>query len=344
MIILKKLIYIIFVPIFLLFTTSATIRNTKSSYIVLEKTSKRILEGDNENEQMLVASTVKILTAITVIENYNLEEEISITASDVNEVGSKVYLQENERVKRIDLLYALILRSANDAASALSNRNNGEFIYLMNETAKKIGMKNSVFENASGLDEREYNLSTAYDMALLTAYAVNNEIFKSIASSHTYSCRSNLRGYTWINKHKLVKNDDSFVLGKTGFTTKSGRILVSNYYEDNKDIIIVTINYSDDWSFHKKCSQSINEYEFKQIFKSGIYEIELEKTYYLACYNDIVIPIREDEYENINISFIIYNDYAMMRIYLYNDIICEYKLEIYDEAKLDLNMIIEALN
>ena len=344
MIFLKKIFFILLVPVFLLFTTSATLKNSKSSYIVMEKSSKRILEGENIDEQLLIASTAKVLTAITVIENYNLEEEITITANDVNEVGSRVYLKENEKMKRIDLLYALMLRSANDAASALSSNNSKDFIYKMNETAKKIGMKNSVFENASGLDEREYNLSTAYDMALLTIYASNNDIFKDIASAHNHSCRSNFRGYTWLNKHKLVNNDDSFILGKTGFTKKAGRILVSNYYVDSKDIIIVTINHSDDWNFHKKCSEKINEYEFKSVFKEGLYEIELDKTYYIACYNDIVIPIKNDEYEKIKIKFIIYDNNTILKVYLVDELLCEYNLKIYDEAKLDLNLLIEALN
>ena len=210
-------ILLIFVLFFcLLFNTSANIRNQDTSYIVLESSTLRVLEGKNINKQMLVASTAKILTAITVIENYSLDEDVVITSNDVNQVGSKVYLKAGERLKRKDLLYALMLRSANDAASALSFNNCKEFILLMNETAKKIGMRDSVFENASGLDEKEYNISTAYDMAILSAYASKNKIFNGIASTHIYSCKSDVSSYNWVNKHKLVKNNDDFIWGKTG--------------------------------------------------------------------------------------------------------------------------------
>ena len=212
----KRLLLIIMLFSYLSLNSSAAIKNKDSSYIVLESSTLRILEQNHSDKQMLIASTAKILTAITVIENYNLEEEIIVTSKDVNEVGSKVYFKVNEKVKRIDLLYGLMLRSANDAASALSNNNSYEFIKLMNETAKKIGMKNSVFCNASGLDEKEYNLSTAYDMALLSAYVSKNEVFKAISSTHIHSCKTSDNTYHWVNKHKLVKKDELFIWGKTG--------------------------------------------------------------------------------------------------------------------------------
>ena len=251
MILLKKIVSILIVLAIALFSSSFTFSNTNSSYIVIEKSTLRILEGENYDQQSLVASTAKILTAITVIENYNLEEEIKVSIKDVNEEGSKVYLKENDYIKRIDLLHALMLRSANDAASALSNNNSNEFILKMNELAKKIGMKNSVFSNASGLDEREYNLSTAYDMAILAAYCANNQTFVEISSAHTYKCMTKESSYSWSNKHKLVTNDDNFIWGKTGYTKKAKRILVSNYIKDNMDVIIVTINKNDDWKYHQ---------------------------------------------------------------------------------------------
>lgn len=336
----KKLILFL-IPIFLLFTTSGVVTNSGSSYIVLETSSLRILNGENIHSQMLVASTAKILTAITAIENYNLEEEVIITKEDVSEVGSKVYLKEQEKIKRMDLIYALMLRSANDAASALSGHNSDEFIYLMNETAKKIGMKHSVFANASGLDEREYNLSTAYDMALLSAYAAKNEVFKEIAGTHTYKCTSDSTNYVWINKHKLVKNDDSFVWGKTGYTKKSKRILVSNYVKDSMDVIVVTINRSDDWNYHRLLVNSLKGYTFVSIYKKGIYDTKLDVSYYLVVKNDIVLPLRDEEYENIRIKFKLFRDKAVLTVYLKNEFLCSYDIAVYDKDTLDLDMLIE---
>lgn len=331
-------------PIFLIFTTSGIVVNKESSYIVIEKSSKRILEGENVHEQMLVASTAKILTAITAIENYDLDEEIIVTSKDTNEVGSKVYLKETEKIKRIDLIYALMLRSANDAASALSFNNSSEFIQLMNETAKKIGMTNSVFENASGLDEKEYNLSTAYDMAILSAYAANNEIFKEIAATHTYTCNTDRGKYTWVNKHKLVKNDDYFLWGKTGYTKKSRRILVSNYVKDDMDVIVVTINKSDDWNYHKSLVNSLDKYNFISIFKKGIYDTKMDVSYYLSVKEDIVLPLKYNEYDDISLKFKLYSNRAILNVYLVKELICSYEIIVYDKNTIDLDLLMEIFN
>lgn len=338
----NKLLFMLFVPILALSTVKAV--NKESSYIVMEKSSKRLLDGENIDDQMLVASTAKILTAITVIENYELNEDVVITKNDIDEVGSKVYLKENDKVKRIDLLYALMLRSANDAASALSFNNSDEFIYLMNETAKKIGMKKSVFENASGLDEREYNVSTAYDMALLSAYAAENDVFKEIASAHTYRCQTKDSSYTWTNKHKLVKNEDDFLWGKTGYTKKAKRILVSNYLKNDMDIIIVTINKSDDWNLHRSYIEELDEYDFVSIYKKGIYDTKFDVTYYICVDSDIIIPLKNDEYKDVAIKFIIYSDRAIMRIFLNDSKICEYNLKVYDKKTYNLDEQIIKLN
>ncbi len=310
----------------------------------METSSKRVLEMSNIHSSFLVASTAKILTAITVIENYNLEEEVIVTKNDVNEVGSKVYLQEGEKIKRLDLLYALMLRSANDAASALSKHNSEEFIGLMNETAKKIGMKNSVFANASGLDEREYNLSTAYDMALLSCYAAKNETFLAIASTHTYRCNTDKMSYVWVNKHKLVQKDELFVWGKTGYTKKSKRILVSNYKKGNMDVIVVTINRSDDWDYHRLLVNSLNGYDFVPIFKKGIYDTKMNVTYYLYVDRDIVLPLKEKEYEQVRIKFKLLPSDAVLEVYLREEKICEYHLTVFDKNSLDLNLLVEILN
>ncbi|MBQ9124580.1 MAG: D-alanyl-D-alanine carboxypeptidase, partial [Acholeplasmatales bacterium] len=334
----KKILVIILLPIFLLFTVSMAPSNTDSAYIVLEASTLRILDGNNIDKQLLVASTGKILTAITVIENYDLNEVITISNADENAVGSSIYLKENEKITRRDLLYALMLRSANDAASALSNNNSDEFIELMNETAKKIGMKNSIFTNASGLDEKEYNLSTAYDMALLSAYAAKNETFKAISSSHTHTCSTDIRRYTFINKHKLVNKEDEFLWGKTGYTKKAHRILVSNYVKDDMDIIIVTINNSDDWSFHKEAVNSLNEYEFIKIYDKGLYEIKLDKQYYLAIDSDIVIPILNEELNNTSIKFRIYKDKAILDVYINNELIYSKNVKVYDKKNINIDM------
>lgn len=320
---------------FLLLISIVKPANVNSSYIVMERSSKRILEGANIHDQMLIASTAKVLTAITVLENFNLDEEVIVDESDINEIGSKVYLSLNDVIKRRDLLYALLLRSANDAASALSNNNDSEFMYLMNETAKKIGMNNSVFENASGLDEGEYNLSTAYDLALLGCYACENTTFIEIASTHTYKCNTKNNAYSWGNKHKLVKNNENFLWGKTGYTKKSKRILISNYIDNNMDLIIVTINRGDDYDMHINLAEECLKYDFKTIFDKGINEVYIDKKYYIFINRKIVIPIKDNEYENLHIKFIIYPSKAIMHIYVFNKVVAQYDFIVKEEVDVD---------
>ena len=324
----KKLFIILLIP-FILFVSSFKVLNKNSAYIVLEKTTNRILEGNNYDQQMLIASTAKILTAITVIENYDLNEKVYITKEDTLETGSKVYLKENELISRKDLLYALMLRSANDAASALSFNNSNEFITKMNETAKKIGMLNSVFANASGLDEREFNLSTAYDLAILSSYASNNELFVSIASAHSHRCETNQSEYLWNNKHKLVKNNDNFLWGKTGYTKKSGRILVSSYYKDNMHLFVVTINDGNDWNNHKKYIDQLEKYSFITVYKKGIYDSKLNVNYYIFVEDDIIIPLSRTEEENLKLHFRLFENYVLLDVYIQERLICRKQLEIY---------------
>lgn len=315
--------------------------NTDSSYIVMEATTNRILEGSNLHKQSLVASTAKIMTAITVIENYKLDEEVKITKEDTLEVGSKVYLRENETLTRKDLLYALMLRSANDAASALSSHNSKEFIKQMNDMAKKIGMKNSIFVNASGLDEREYNLSTAYDMALLSSYASKNKSFVAIASAHQYKCSTKESTYSWQNKHKLVSSNDDFLWGKTGFTKKSRRILVSNYQKENKNLVIVTINDGDDWNHHRNLANDNSKYSFITIFKKGVYDTKRDVTYYIYIPSDIVFPLKKNEKEDIRMSFRLYKEYAILDIYLNGKLVLNRKIEVFDKNTFDIDLVID---
>ncbi len=327
---------------FLLFSFPVkAITNSGSSYIVLEATTNRVLEGNQMNTQYLVASTAKIMTAITAIENYDLNEEIKVTKADTTEVGSKVYLKENEILTRKELLYALMLRSANDAASALSSNNSKDFIKKMNETAKKIGMKNSVFVNASGLDEKEYNLSTAYDMALLSSYASKNKAFVSIASAHSFSCSTKESNYTWHNKHRLVSNDNDFLWGKTGYTKKSKRILVSNYVKENKNLILVTINDGNDWNHHKALAHDNSKYSFVTIFKKGVYDTKKDVSYYIHIPNDIVIPIKKNEKEDISITFKLYKDFAVLEVFQNKTLIVRQNIEVYSKETFDIDLVID---
>lgn len=287
------------IPLFFL----CSFRQLESSYIIMEASSKRVLKSENRNKELLIASTTKIMTAIVCIENFDLNEEILILDNYTKAIGSSAYLKASDILTREELLYALMLRSGNDAALALSNNDSFDFIYLMNNLAKKIGMNDSYFVNSSGLDEENYNISTAYDMALLMSYASQNETFLKIAGAKSYKIADR---YTFINKHKLILSNDA-IAGKTGYTTRSGRVLVTTFSKYNTKFVVVSINAIDDWNLHKKLMNETTKYQYKRILKKGYYD-NYEIKY------DIYLPISRNE-NNIVLEFVDLNKRKYLQIY-----------------------------
>ena len=171
-----------------------------SSYIVIEQSTNKILEGSNYDTQRSVASISKIMTAIVAIENIDINKIVKVP-NEINKVyGSSIYLQINQEITIKDLLYGLLLRSGNDAAITLAISVSGsvdKFVDLMNEKANDLNLTNTYFSNPHGLEKQDNgNISSAYDMAMIYSYCMQNEIFKSIVSSKTYG--------TFVNKNKLI--------------------------------------------------------------------------------------------------------------------------------------------
>ncbi|MBQ8615616.1 MAG: D-alanyl-D-alanine carboxypeptidase [Clostridia bacterium] len=223
------------------FSTSA------KAMCVLEKDSGRVIAGKNENSQLAMASTTKIVTAITVIQNCNnLDEQIQVCDSAVGVEGSSIYLRHGEIISVKDLLYGLMLRSGNDSAVALACHVGGSvegFAKLMNETAKTAGATSSNFVTPHGLDHKDH-YTTAHDLARITAYALNNPIFKEIVSTklHVVEATNKSDKRYMSNKNKLLNTLDGCVGVKTGFTTKAGRCLVSAIERDNTTYVCVVLN------------------------------------------------------------------------------------------------------
>ena len=183
-----------------------------SSYIVIEQSTNKILEGYNYNYSRSVASISKIMTAIVTIENIDINKKVKVP-SDIKKVyGSSVYLKENEEVTIEKLLYGLMLRSGNDAAITLAisvSNSVGEFVDLMNKKAEELQLSNTYFSNPHGLDEEDNgNISSAYDMAILYSYCMKNVTFVKITACQSYG--------TYINKNKLVRTYQYCTGGKTG--------------------------------------------------------------------------------------------------------------------------------
>ena len=162
-------------------TGVANAYDNNSAEIVMEVNSNRVLYEHNINEKKYMASTTKILTAICVIENCDLDNVVTVTDKTVGIEGSSIYLQAGEKLTVKELLYGLMLRSGNDCAETLAvycSSSIEKFAALMNDTAKRIGALNSNFVNPHGL-HNENHYTTAYDLALISCYAIKNEDFKS---------------------------------------------------------------------------------------------------------------------------------------------------------------------
>lgn len=240
------------------------------------------------------------MTAIIVLENTNINNIIKIDESIFKAYGSGIYIQVGEEMRVIDMLYGLMLRSGNDAAIMLATYISGseeEFVKLMNNKAKEIGMKNTVFNNSSGLDEKKGNYSTTYDMALLTKYAMQNNIYKEIVKTKEYKVKTNYKSYIWHNKNKLL-NYDYITGGKTGYTEKAKRTLVSTASLNNMKLIAVTIKDSDDWNTHTSLYEYAKEnYIAYKVLNKSKFNIE-EDNYYigkLIIKNDVYIPFKKEE-------------------------------------------------
>ncbi len=299
-----KKFLLFFLCLFIGINYSYASTNTANSYVLMDGDSGRVLESKNKDNPMLIASITKIMTCILAIENGNINDIVKVDESILKSYGSGIYISVGEEIKLIDLLYGLMLRSGNDAAIMISTYISGteeEFVKLMNQKAKSIGMKNTIFYNSSGLDNNtQGNLSTAHDMAILTKYAMQNETYKEIVKTKKHTVKTNLKTYVWHNKNKLLSYD-YITGGKTGYTEKAKRTLVSTASKNNINLIVVTIKDSDDWNTHKSLYEKTfeNYYNYQVISKKN-YQVPLDN-YYDDLYikNDISITLKNDEKNNL---------------------------------------------
>jgi D-alanyl-D-alanine carboxypeptidase (penicillin-binding protein 5/6) len=217
---------------------------TYSKHIIcIERTTKEILFEKDAYTKTAMASTTKILTGIIAIEKCDLNAEVEISAKAAGTGGSTLGITANTKMTMESLLYGLLLRSGNDCAVAIAEYIGGDtagFADIMNEKAKEIGLKNSHFVTPHGLDN-EAHYTTAYDMACLTDYALNNEIFKNIVGTKKIDITINGYSRTLNNTNELLGNVSGVYGVKTGFTGNAGRCLVTACKRDNLDIIIVVL-------------------------------------------------------------------------------------------------------
>ena len=235
---------------------------------VLDAVSGRVLFERCPNERSLIASTTKIMTALIVCEQCNVLDRMRIPKEAVGIEGSSMYLREGEILTLQELLYGLMLSSGNDAAVALAIYCGGTvegFAELMNDKARILGLTGTHFENPNGLDAPGH-YSTARDLAVLAAYAMENPIF-----AKTVSAKSIKIGERYLTNHnKLLWRVEGADGVKTGYTQAAGRILVSSASRSGRRLVAVTIDAPDDWNDHAALlEEGFSRYSVRRVVSAG---------------------------------------------------------------------------
>ena len=234
---------------------SASGKISAKAYVVMEQSTNTVILSKNADLKLKPASTTKILTGICALEHGNINDKVTVSDNAANEEGSSVYLNRGDVISLENLLYALMLNSGNDAAVAISehiSKTEDKFSTLMNKKAKDIGAKNSNFENPNGLDS-DNHYTTAYDLALITSYALKNEKFSEIVKTKSKVIKEDGGFVRYLSNHnKMLHMYEGCIGVKTGFTKKSGRTLVTAAEQNGIKLVAVTLNAPDDWNDHKK--------------------------------------------------------------------------------------------
>ncbi|KRG12754.1 D-alanyl-D-alanine carboxypeptidase [Virgibacillus soli] len=281
-----------------------------SAAILMDQETGRVLYEHNANETHRIASITKVMTAILAIESGKMDETTTVSKRAIYTEGSSIYLQQGEKIKLEDLVYGLMLRSGNDAATAIAEHIGGSvegFVFLMNQKAAEIGMTHTAFANPHGLDDHEEHYSTAYDMALLTRYAMMNPKFQEISGTKSYTLTRENGAHKWKNKNRLLTEKYEYCTGgKTGFTKRAGRTLITTATKENKDLIAVTLNAPDDWTDHISMYEyGFKTYSQKTILSKGSLALNIKemegKNFFLK--DSIVYPLSEEEVDKVRMEY-----------------------------------------
>lgn len=249
------------------------------SAIIYDRESNEIIWGKNENDKRAMASTTKIMTAIVVLENSNLSDIVTISKKAAGTGGSRLKINTTDKITVNDLLYGLMLRSGNDCAVALAEHVGGsieEFANLMNNKAKSLGLLNTNFVTPHGLDD-ENHYTTAYELAVLTNYALNNETFAKIVNTKSISISINGKPRVIGNTNELLGSLQGVDGVKTGFTGNAGRCLVTSCSRQGGQIITIVLGCD---TKKQRTSDSIKliEYAFKNYSRINLKE-KIEKEF-----------------------------------------------------------------
>lgn len=226
-----------------------------NNYILIDVATAYLLSEKDSKVQVPIASTTKIMTAIIVLENYQLDEIVTISQNAASQIGSDIYLMTNEKMTVKNLLYALLVKSGNDAAMALAEHINPggleEFVRRMNQKAEYLGLKDTEFKDPSGLDDSGH--STAFDLAVLAAYAMRNKDFNDFVETSEYTIISTdgQQAHKLETSNRLIDPKEPLYYPlatglKTGFTPEAGHCLVAAANKDGHNLVSVVLKTFED--------------------------------------------------------------------------------------------------
>lgn len=291
-------------PVLSLFSFAGSVEATNigvsaKAYCLLDADLYEVIDEKNSSLRLGMASTTKIMTALIAIESGRLDHTVEVDKRAVGTEGSSVYLADGERMTLRDLVYALMLASANDAAEAIAYYLCGsidDFTRLMNEKAHELGLENTHFTNPHGLSDSDH-YTTARELAMLSARALENEAFREIVSKRSYSFLSDKTRRSIANHNRLLASYEGCIGVKTGFTKKDGRCLVSAAERDGKRLVAVTLSAPDDWNDHKRLLDfGFSLYEKRELCKAGEY------SFYIHTPNGAVKRILAENAKGITLS------------------------------------------
>lgn len=272
-------------------TTFAEISLSADSAVLYLPETNTFLYEKNADVRLPMASTTKIMTALVAIENAQMDELIVVPKEAVGTEGSSAYLKGDELLTLKEMLYALLLQSANDVSVSLACHIGGSiegFAAMMNDRAEEMGLVNTHFTNPHGLDDKDH-YTTARELAIITSEAMKNPDFRDIVSTKRKSFATEERSRTYVNHNKLLGLYDGAIGVKTGYTRKCGRCLVGAAERNGLSFITVTLNAPNDWSDHKR------------LLDLGYHS--LEKIYFCESGDfDFTLPVLEGTKESVSIT------------------------------------------
>ena len=287
--------------------------------VLIEASTGKVLYANNVHTKLPMASTTKIMTALLAIENGNLDEIVTTDASAYGTEGSSIYLQLEEEMSLRDLLYGLMLASGNDAAVAIAvhiGKGVERFAEMMNARAKEIGALNTHFVTPNGLpDENHY--TTAYDLALIAAEAMKNDVFREIVSTQYYQTTTGDYTRTFKNKNKILWQYDGGTGIKTGYTQAAGRCLVFSAQRDGMELVGVVLNCPDMFNdAMNMLNYGMDTYEMAGLVSADkiVSRVSVKNgtknVLELVPVKDIMVPVKQGESISYRTAVTVYDDLA----------------------------------